>query len=148
MTFVDTENLFSRMSEYDVNAEYKRRAYEFAVSDPVRTIELGFLKAGRYLSPTLNATGFTGGPFSLFCLIWYLIFLSFIVAGTWDLRTKPVILLLLAGPFLQFLLVHMVFVGSIRYRLPVEFPLSVIAARGIAVVWRRMVRMHVSADGR
>jgi hypothetical protein len=36
-------------------------------------------------------------------------------------------------PFVQFLLVHMVFVGSIRYRLPVEFPLTIIAARGL--VW-------------
>lgn len=134
MTFVDSENVFSKMSEFDANADYKRRAYEFAISNPIRTIELAFLKAGRYLSPTLNATGFTGGPFSLFCLVWYLIFLSLMVIGTFDLWTKPVILCLLAGPFVQFLLVHMVFVGSIRYRLPVEFPLSIIAARGVVVV--------------
>jgi len=137
MTFVDKDTVFSTLSEFDANAEYKRRAVEFVISNPWRTVELAFLKAGRYLSPSLNAAGFSGGPFSLLCLAWYLSFLAFVVTGAIDLRKQPALLLLLAGPFLQFLLVHMVFVGSIRYRLPVEFPLSVIAARGIVVLLRK-----------
>jgi hypothetical protein len=34
MTFVDTENVFSKMSEYDTNAHYKQRAFEFALNNP------------------------------------------------------------------------------------------------------------------
>ena len=144
MKFFDAENVLSTMSEFDANAHYKQRAIEFVIANPVRAIELAILKAGRYLSPTLNAAGFSGGPFSLFCLIWYTVFVGLIVMGTIDLRKQPAILLLLAGPFLQFLLVHMVFVGSIRYRLPVEFPLSIIAAKGLAAVLNRVGWVHLA----
>jgi 4-amino-4-deoxy-L-arabinose transferase-like glycosyltransferase len=137
MTFVDTENVFSRMSEYDTNAHYKQRAFEFAVDNPLRTMELAILKAGRYLSPTLNAAGFSGGPASLASLAWYASFWGLIIVGIASLRKEPALIALLVGPFLQFLVVHMVFVGSIRYRLPVEFPLSIIAAQGWGVLMAR-----------
>jgi 4-amino-4-deoxy-L-arabinose transferase-like glycosyltransferase len=134
MTFVDSENLFSTMSEFDANAHYKERAFRFAMENPQRTLELAVLKSARYLSPTLNAVGFSGGPFSLACLVWYLPLLVAITMGALRLRGNLSTVLLLSGPFLQFLLVHMVFVGSVRYRLPVEFPLSVIAAAGLPAI--------------
>jgi 4-amino-4-deoxy-L-arabinose transferase-like glycosyltransferase len=138
MTFVDTENVFSRMSEYDTNDHYKQRAFEFAVDNPLRTMQLAILKAGRYLSPTLNAAGFSGGPASLVSLAWYASFWALIIVGIASLRKEPALIALLVGPFLQFLVVHMVFVGSIRYRLPVEFPLSIIAAHGWGVMMARI----------
>ena len=107
------------------------------MSHPRRTIELAFLKAGRYLSPSLNAAGFSGGVFSVFCVVWYFTLTVLILAGALDLRHKLAMVGLLAGPFLQFLLVHMVFVGSIRYRLPVEFPLSILAAHGLVALRQR-----------
>ena len=138
MTFVDTEDVFSTMTEYDANAHYKQRAFDFAVKNPGKTIELAFLKAGRYLSPTLNAAGFTGGPAYAVCLTWYTVFWVLFTAGLLALRKQLVLIALLTGPFLQFLAVHMVFVGSIRYRLPVEFPLSIIAAQGLVAMMARM----------
>lgn len=138
MTFVDSENVFSKLSEYETNAHYKQRAFEFAVNNQRRTFELAILKAGRYLSPTLNAASFSGGPASLVSLAWYVSFWSLIFVGLVSLRKQPALLVLLTGPFLQFLAVHMVFVGSIRYRLPVEFPLSIIAAQGCAVTMARI----------
>lgn len=137
MTFFDQENVLSTMSEYEMNDHYKQRAIDFAMSNPRRTVELAFLKAGRYLSPSLNAAGFSGGVFSLFCAVWYLTLTMLILAGILDLRHKLACVGLLAGPFVQFLLVHMVFVGSIRYRLPVEFPLSILAAHGLVALRQR-----------
>ncbi|MEI6540108.1 MAG: glycosyltransferase family 39 protein [Planctomycetota bacterium] len=137
MAFVDNENVFSTMSEFDANAHYKQRAIDFAIAHPRRTVELALLKAGRYLSPSLNAAGFSGGVFSVFCVFWYFSLTVLIVSGALDLRHKSVCVGLLAGPFLQFLLVHMVFVGSIRYRLPLEFPLSILAAHGLVGLRQR-----------
>ena len=137
MSFFDQENVLSTMSEYDMNTHYKQRAFDFVVSNPRRAIELAFLKAGRYLSPSLNAADFSGGAFSVFCAVWYFVMALLILAGVLNLRRNLAYVGLLAGPFLQFLLVHMVFVGSIRYRLPVEFPLSILAAHGLVVHWQR-----------
>ncbi len=140
MDFFDKENVLSTMSEYNANAHYKQRAIDFVMSHPGRTLELAFIKAGRYLSPSLNAAGFSGGLFSVFCTIWYFLLTVLILAGAIDLRGKLSVVALLAAPFLQFLLVHMVFVGSIRYRLPVEFPLSILAAQGLVALWQRWNR--------
>lgn len=138
MAFFDRENVMSTMSEFAMNTHYKQRAMDFAITHPARTLELAFLKAGRYLSPSLNAPGFSGGPFSVFCTLWYLALAVLMIAGTLDLRGRLSVVALLAGPFLQFLLVHMVFVGSVRYRLPVEFPLSILAAHGLLTMWQRV----------
>jgi 4-amino-4-deoxy-L-arabinose transferase-like glycosyltransferase len=140
MEFFDRENVLATMSEYDANAHYKQRAINFVMSNPGRTLDLAFIKAGRYLSPSLNAAGFSGGPFSAYCTIWYLLLTLLTLAGANDLRRKLSVVALLAAPFLQFLLVHMVFVGSIRYRLPVEFPLSILAAQGLVALWLRWNR--------
>lgn len=140
MRFLDQEALYGHFSEYEVNEQYKRRAWQFASRNPGRVFGLALAKMGRYLSPGLLASGFSGGYFSLLCWIWYGFFWTLVVTGVSALRRHLFPLALLASPFLLFLLVHMVFVGSVRYRLPVEFPLSVIAAYGMASIlhrWRR-----------
>lgn len=139
MRFLDQDALYSRFSEYEVNEQYKQRAWQFASQNPGRVFRLALAKMGRYLSPGLLAQGFSGGYFSILCWIWYGFFWTLVVSGVIALRRHLFPLTLLASPFLLFLLVHMVFVGSVRYRLPVEFPLSVIAAYGLASIlhhWR------------
>lgn len=133
MQFFDREQLGLRMSEYAVNAEYKRRAWEFAKSDPLRVLELAFLKAGRFLSPVLQAEGFSGGIISITCCLWHVTLGALVLRGSLlqCRRGDWPTLLLLWLPFLQFLLIHLVFVGSVRYRLPVELPLLVLAGQGL-----------------
>ncbi len=137
MTFVDDEKIYATMSEFDANAHYKQRAIEFAKTNPRRTIELAFLKAGRYLSPALNAAGFSITSSNAICAALYSVFLLLVLTGIFKDRRNLARVGLLSGPFLQFLLVHMVFVGSIRYRLPVEFPLSILAANGLVMLRQR-----------
>jgi 4-amino-4-deoxy-L-arabinose transferase-like glycosyltransferase len=136
MTFFDKENVLAHMSEFEMNEHYKQRAWEFARSHPVKTLELAGRKVSRYLSPVLNAVGFSYGLLTITCLVWYSSFVLVLIMGTISMRNAPFSLCLLITPFLQFLLVHMVFVGSIRYRLPVEFPLTIVAANGLASILR------------
>lgn len=137
MTFVDRERVFEQMSEYDANSDYKRRAFAFAWENKLRTLQLAFIKAGRYLSPGPNADGFSKGPVYLIAAGFNVIFAGLVLWGIWVVRVRAVFLAVAGAPFLQFLLVHMVFVGSIRYRLPVEYPLSLLAAVGIvSLFWQ------------
>jgi 4-amino-4-deoxy-L-arabinose transferase-like glycosyltransferase len=45
MRFFDEERLLSRMSEFEMNQQYKDRAVEFARQNPGRAVELGVAKA-------------------------------------------------------------------------------------------------------
>ena len=149
MRFLDDEQLYSKMSEYDVNQNYKQRSWQFVIANPTLVLRLAYWKTLRYLSPTLQATGFSGGIFAGVCIVWYAFFCVSLGAGIFKARATSLKLALLAAPFLQFLLVHMVFVGSVRYRLPVEFPLSVICAHGLASPMQRFfagLRPTVSED--
>jgi hypothetical protein len=53
------------------------------------------------------------------------------------LRSDLWTIALTAGPILYFTLLHMVFVSSLRYRLPAEYPLLVLAAAGVEAVWMK-----------
>lgn len=135
MEFFDVENVMKhqQMTEFQMNEHYKQRALQFAITNPGKAIHLAFKKALRFLSPWPNAMGGGNWATSIICVaFWALLFGAALVglfSREWDLIGITVTL----GPFLLFLLVHMVFVGSVRYRLPVESPVAVLAAIG----WRR-----------
>ncbi|MGD9855191.1 MAG: hypothetical protein AB7U20_09605, partial [Planctomycetaceae bacterium] len=54
--------------------------------------------------------------------------------GWWTVRGDPWGWVLTIGPLLYFAALHMVFVSSLRYRLPAEYPLLVMTAVG----WRSL----------
>lgn len=131
MSFVDDDGLYASMSEFEVNAEYARRAWEFAWDSPGRTGTLAVRKAARFLSPVLSAGEVAGPLVNLVCFAWYAGFAVVLVLGLLSVRRDRKSVLLLTLPFVQILAVHMVFVGSVRYRIPVELPLIPLAARGL-----------------
>jgi 4-amino-4-deoxy-L-arabinose transferase-like glycosyltransferase len=137
MTFFDRDNLLGRMSEYDVDQEYRRRAWEFVAANPGQTAQLALIKAGRYWSPLPNAAQFGQPVVSLGLFAATLPLYLFAVVGVWAHRRDWRLLLATLGPAAFFCAVHMLFVGSIRYRLPAEMPLWILAAAGMVAVWQR-----------
>jgi 4-amino-4-deoxy-L-arabinose transferase-like glycosyltransferase len=146
MAFYDRENLLGRMSEYDVDRAYRDRAWTYAKEHPGRAVELAFIKLGRYWKPWPNASQFDR---------WYVkcaVFISsvplWIAAAYTIFRCRPgwIAIALTIGPILYFSAVHTVFVGSLRYRLPAEYPLAVLAAAG----WQswRGAKAAIVAEGR
>jgi hypothetical protein len=47
------------------------------------------------------------------------------------------ILVLTAGPIIYFSALHTLFVSSLRYRLPAEYPLLALSAVGVWDLWQR-----------
>jgi len=140
--FEDDRLMASGFSEYEMDREYRRRAWAYAAAHPGRAIELGVVKLTRYWSLTPNASQFRYWflrlPIGLFgCLTF-----GFAVRGAWRWRSRGTLLLLTAGPVLYFAAIHCLFVGSVRYRLPAEYPLLVLSAAGIVDWWeQRRVRV-------
>lgn len=149
MQFFDREQVMSRqkMTEYEMNEHYKQRAIEFAVENPGRAIELAFLKAARYLAPAPSMLEGMHGGIRAGCTAFYMVFAGLVVIGfargDGNQKLNLLELTVSLGPFLLFLLVHLVFVGSVRYRLPVEFPLAVLAGAGV----RQLLTRNQSPPG-
>jgi hypothetical protein len=135
MQFFEDDNVLIRMSEFEMNQHYRQRATDFVAENPLRAIELAFIKAGHFLSPVPNFAKKEGWVAEVICVAFWLLLA---VTGFYGIRSgewNAVGLLVMIGPMFVFLLVHMVFVGSVRYRLPLEFPFSVLGAIG----WRSVV---------
>jgi len=136
MTFFDREKLMSRMSEYDVNRYYTRKALHFALQHPGRALELAVIKWIRFWKPWPNAEPFRSWPLRLAVAVFFLPLLVFAAIGWWRCRRCAWTWLLSLGPIIYFALLHMIFVGSLRYRLPAEYPLCVLAAVGVRSWWK------------
>jgi 4-amino-4-deoxy-L-arabinose transferase-like glycosyltransferase len=131
MTFFDQENLLGTMSEYDVNKEYARRAREFAWNNPGRALQLSAIKLWRYWKPWPNAGQFSSWPAWIAVLASSVPLYVLTIWGVWSARPGWIALALTLGPVFYFAAVHAVFVGSIRYRLPAEYPVTLLAAAGV-----------------
>ncbi|OAI51625.1 hypothetical protein AYO47_01445 [Planctomyces sp. SCGC AG-212-M04] len=131
MTFFDRDNLLSTMSEYEMNQEYARRAKDFAWNNPGRAIELGFIKLWRYWKLWPNAGQFNSWPAWIAVLASSVPLFAATILGIWKGRPNWIALALTLGPVLYFAAVHSIFVGSIRYRLPAEYPMTLLAAVGL-----------------
>lgn len=138
MTFFDRENLLGRMSEYEMDQEYRRRAKEFAVQHPGRVVQLMFIKFSRYWMLWPNAAQFRATWMRAVVFLSSAVLLLPAIYGTWLMRRRWNVLEIAWGPALYFAAIHMLFVGSIRYRLPAEYPLAVLAGVGWAALHRRV----------
>lgn len=130
MEFFERDNVMAEMSEYNMNAHYQRLAGQYAANHPRRVIELAGLKLMRFLQPLPNSIS-GGWDIWAVCVAGAAAFVGLSVIGLKSRMLDSSGLLVVLGPFLLFLVVHMVFVGSLRYRLPAEFPLSVLVATGL-----------------
>jgi hypothetical protein len=133
MEFFDRDDLMGQgMSEYEVDRHYRAKAWEFVRENPGRTLQLAFIKLWRYLSPVPNAEQFGGTGPALLIGPFFVVVVLLALRGWWVTRHDVWAWGLTLGPLLYFAAIHMLFVGSLRYRLPAEYPLMVLAAVG----WR------------
>ena len=138
MTFFDRENLLGSMSEYEMDREYRSRAWAFAGKNPGRACQLGLIKFGRFWSPWPNASQFRAWWQCLAVGIVTVPVMVLAAYGAWLSRQNSALLLLTLGPVVYFSAIHSVFIGSIRYRLPAEYPLLVLSSVGGLAVWDRI----------
>ncbi|QDU35942.1 hypothetical protein Mal4_02240 [Maioricimonas rarisocia] len=132
MTFFDRDQVLARgMSEYEMDQHYRQLAREYAFENPGHVVKLAFNKLARYWKPWPNAEQFRDWRLLLLLTAFFLPMITFSLVGAWQLRHQPWVLFLTGGAILYFSALHMVFVSSLRYRLPAEYPLMVLCACGL-----------------
>jgi 4-amino-4-deoxy-L-arabinose transferase-like glycosyltransferase len=130
MDFLNEPDLWP-LSEEAQDAVLRQRALAFARARPGRVLALAGTKLRRYWSPWPNAGEVRSRGVALACAAWSLPLFGLWLAGLWDRRRDARALVLLAGPLCYFCLLHMVFAGSMRYRIPAEVPALGLAAIGL-----------------
>ncbi|MCA9114796.1 MAG: hypothetical protein KDA79_06885 [Planctomycetaceae bacterium] len=132
MTFFEADRAqLAGLSEYEINEVYRQRALEFLRNEPGRALILAGVKQLRYWSPWPNAAGFRHPLLRTAVALFSIPLLLLAGYGAWQFRRQWWLLALTLGPLLYFAALHTLFVGSLRYRLPAEYPLSILAAAGL-----------------
>ena len=149
MAFLDAPDVRA-LGERAQDAELRDRALRFAREHPGAALRLAAIKAARYWSPWPNAGEFRSPWLDRAAACATLPLYALMLAGAWACRRDPRALILLAGPILYFAAIHMVFVSSVRYRIPGELPAMGLAAIGmkkIGEIHRRGRRAHGEETG-
>ena len=131
MEFIRTDRLIGKVSEYDLDRHYRREAWQYAFDHPGHTLRLAAAKLWRFWKPLPNAKQFASFWLRVAVLLSFAPLCLFAAWGWWVSRHEPMTWLFTVGPILYFSAIHMVFVSSLRYRLPAEYPLCVLAAVGL-----------------
>jgi 4-amino-4-deoxy-L-arabinose transferase-like glycosyltransferase len=133
MAFIEDDGWYGSpdVSEYDADRHYRQAALAFAREHPRRALQLAVTKLGRFCNPFPNAEQFGQWTIWLGVGLFELPVLLLAAIGFWQARRSSLCWALAAGPMLYFALVHTVFIGSLRYRLPAEYALLVLSAVGV-----------------
>lgn len=120
------------LNEMQRNDEWSRKAWGYVRQDPGRMAALAVRKMGRTWNPAFNAGELQSWPIQLVSVAWHVPLFVLGLVGVFgrsiSFRIKCVLLL----PVVYFTLVHALYLGSVRYRVPL-MPLVCICA-GAAVV--------------
>ncbi|QDT65042.1 ArnT family glycosyltransferase [Calycomorphotria hydatis] len=134
MQFFEDDDLLKSMSEYEMDREYRRRAVDYATAHPGRVLQLAFIKLWRFWKPWPSIPSLSSG-FPAFVIGGFECGLYLLtVIGVWCCRHKYSVLVATLGPVLFFSVVHSVFVGSLRYRIPAEYPMCILTAVGLLAI--------------
>jgi hypothetical protein len=121
MRFLD-DPAIRNLDERTQDRLLRDRALEFVRTHPNRTLTLALIKLGRFFSPWPNAELLRSTPAALASSAIVLPLYALIAAGIWLRRRDSLSLLFLLGPLACTAAVHLAFVSSIRYRIPVLVP--------------------------
>lgn len=122
---------FWPLDEEAQDAAFRDQAIAFALAHPRRVVTLALSKAARFWSPWPNAAAFRRGPFMLVSTLVTLPQFVLLAIGLWDRRRDVRALVLLALPLAYVFSVHLIFVSSMRYRIPVAVPAFGLVAVGL-----------------
>jgi 4-amino-4-deoxy-L-arabinose transferase-like glycosyltransferase len=125
------------MREGDRDALYKEKAWQEIREHPGRVAALAPVKFGRFWSPGLNETGLANPLVNVVLWCWQVPLFLLAIVGLWRGAMRGVPLLVLMGPIIYFTLLHMIFIGSVRYRVPLQPLICMLAAMGIVFALER-----------
>jgi len=137
---------FRDLGETRQDRALTRAALDFAGDRPRRAATLAAVKFARYWSPWPNEASFRSREALLVGVLVEVPLFALMAAGAWIRRRDAQALTVLAGPIVYFLCIHMIFVSSVRYRIPGSVPALGLAALACGEAINRM-RIRLLSGG-
>ncbi len=119
------------LSEVEWDRFFRNQAWSAIRQDPGRAVRLAWAKFRRTWSPWPNVENYRGSAAGLAGALWTICILLSAFPGWWGYRRAVGAWMVLLLPVAAFTLLHMVYVGSVRYRLPVMPFVTILAAAGL-----------------
>ena len=119
------------LGEVERDRALRRLAVEQMREDWGRVLQLAGVKFRRTWSLTPNVGAYSGGVAGFVSVAFMLAVLMAVVVGLWRTRRKWKLHVLLWLPVVYFTLVHCVFIGSLRYRVPLMPFVEITAAAAL-----------------
>jgi len=117
-------------NELEKDRRCRAQAIRWARENPGRAASLAWSKFKRTWSITMNAAGYSSFTYNLISALSVTPIYLLTIIGIWRFRSRPWELALLLLPAVYFSLVHCIFVGSVRYRIPAMPFVFLLAANG------------------
>lgn len=120
------------MTEVEWDAHFRAAAWAGARRDPAGTLRLAERKFLRTWSLIPNVAEYHGGATAKISAAWMTMMLGLAAVGFWQSRRRVAAWMMLLLPVVAFTALHMVYVGSVRYRVPLMPLVMVLSAVGAA----------------
>jgi 4-amino-4-deoxy-L-arabinose transferase-like glycosyltransferase len=135
--FIDSMPQLREMGEVERSDYLAHEAKRFATENPGRVAQLTLAKVARTWTPVPLSSEFGKPAYRAVALLFAIPFDLLVIAGIVSQRIPRVTLIFLLLPTLYFTAIHALSVGSLRYRMPAEPILAVVAAAGATRVLAR-----------
>ena len=135
------------MTEWERDQHWRELALDYARQHPGRVAVLALVKLVRFWNVVPNLRSFRSPAICAGLGLPYAAVMVLALVGLVRSWRRADVALILLLPVVYHALVHMVFVGSLRYRVAVMPLVIVLAACGVDVLWSRWQRGRSRTDG-
>jgi hypothetical protein len=119
------------LGEVEWDRYFRDQAWSAVRENPGRLVRLAWLKFRRTWSPWPNVENLRGGVAATVSAGWTILLLLLAACGGWSCRRSVSAWIVLLLPVVAFTMIHMVYVGSLRYRVPFMPLVMVLSAVGL-----------------
>ncbi|MBU0639421.1 MAG: glycosyltransferase family 39 protein [Planctomycetes bacterium] len=129
-SFLQGNPALNELGEVELDRTLRRRAFEQMRANPTRAAQLAWIKFRRTWSLAPHVAAYRSGPVAWISAAFTATILIAAAAGLLRTRRRHRLRVVIWLPVVYFTLVHCVFVGSLRYRVPL-MPFVAIAATAV-----------------
>jgi len=136
------KDIFSQKGEIELDQYWRQKAYQTIRNDPARFMRLAVKKFFRMWSITINYQSAHPVLHNIVSIMFYFPIFLLLIASFFYAKDKWQSCLILMIPIVYKSMIHMVFIGSVRYRVPLMPYVSIMAAFALVQIFQTNNKMR------